>query len=63
MQYDKTVKELIQAYDNYINILGEEINELVNYSQNEHWTSSRIEQGQEARDQINQIKKALWKTS
>ena len=54
--------QLAEAYDDYVNLLGEELNELVGmvlvYSSNQ-WRSTRAEKGEELRNKIKELKTAL----
>jgi hypothetical protein len=50
---------IIQAYEEYLKILGDEIDELAPLAIAHGWKSSRFEEGEKARKKIKQIKKIL----
>lgn len=50
---------LIQAYEEFIKILGDEIDELAPMAFNHGWRSSRVEEGKKAREKIRLIKELL----
>lgn len=52
----KARKELIGAYDEYIALLGAEINELSGIAIAHGWHSSRVEHGKKARARLQQLK-------
>lgn len=51
--------ELIKAYEDYINLLSDELNDCVPIAHVHGWRSSRADQGQAARDKIENIKRRL----
>ena len=53
------IELFIQAYDEFIKILGDEIDELAPMAFNHGWRSSRIEEGKKAREKIKQLKELL----
>ena len=55
----KDVNELLAAYDDYLKLLGEEIDGLVGLAPVHGWKSSRYEQGCICRERIGKAKKAL----
>ena len=48
--------ELIEAYEAYITLLGEELQDLVPFSRSHGWRSSRVELGEKARERIQEAK-------
>jgi hypothetical protein len=53
------ISELVNAYEDYIRELGEEINELVSVAHVRGWKSSRLERGLIARKRIADAKEAI----
>lgn len=53
------MNELIQAYEDYIKMLGDEIGELACWATTHGWQSSRIEEGKRMRERIKNIKAVL----
>lgn len=51
--------ELIDAYEAYIKLLVEEINELASIAIAHNWTSSRFDEGNKARLRIKEAKENL----
>ena len=54
-------EDLIKAYDDYIKMLGEEIDDLVGMAYVHGWRSERIEAGRECRQKIKDLKENLIK--
>jgi len=52
----ETTSDLVNAYDRYIKLLGEELDELAVLAANHRWKSNRVEQGKKARKEIERIK-------
>ena len=52
---DNKTKKLIQAYDKYIELLGEELDELMSIASIRGWKSSRIDEGKKARKIIKDV--------
>ena len=52
-------KELIDTYDEYIKLLGEELNELIPFATQHGWKSTRYEAGKMLRDKISSIRKNI----
>jgi len=52
-------KELIEAYDKYIQLLIAELDETVSIARIHGWESSRFEVGKQAREDIDMLKKVL----
>jgi hypothetical protein len=50
------MEELIKAYEDYIKLLDEELNELVGVAYVHGWRSSRAEQGKKLREEIIKAK-------
>jgi len=48
--------ELAKIQEEYINLLGEELNELATLAHTHGWKSSRIEKGKKLRQKIKEIK-------
>jgi len=53
------MKELIEAYEAYIALMGEELSELMPLAANRGWSSKRIKIGEKARKRITEAKKAI----
>jgi hypothetical protein len=53
------ISELVNAYEDYIRELGEEINELVSVAHVNGWKSTRLERGLIARKRIADAKEAI----
>jgi hypothetical protein len=51
------MEELIKTYEQYVNLLFEEISELRELARLHSWKSSRIEKGKELREKIEKYKK------
>lgn len=51
--------DLMVAYDEYINLLNDEINSLIGIASVHGWKSQNVEQGKECRDRIAQFKASL----
>lgn len=56
---DQKVKELIETYDNYIRLLGCEIDELSSIATVHGWTSKRVKEGAICRIKIEDLKRDL----
>jgi len=52
---------LFTAYDEYIKLLGEELNDLMGLAFSHGWQSSRVEEGEAAREKIEELKKEVDK--
>ena len=52
----KKLKDLMEAYDEYIELLGQELDETVPIAYNHHWRSDKYEKGEAARAKIKQVK-------
>lgn len=50
-------RELVKAYKDYAQLLGDEINEMAVFASVHGWKSSRIEQGKVLREKIKQLEK------
>jgi hypothetical protein len=50
--------ELIQAYEEYIKLLGDEISELVSFAEAHGWRSSRHQDGVKCREKIDLLKRS-----
>lgn len=48
-------EELIQVYKEYIQLLGDELNELAILASNRGWKSNRFEAGKKLRDKIKEL--------
>ena len=57
--YEHTLIELIEAKDNYIALLGEEINSLTSIASIHGWKSKRISEGEEHRAIIKRLEDKL----
>ena len=55
--------ELIKTYDEYIKLLGDEIDGLAGLAYVHGWRSSRYEQGKALRDKIESLKKDVLNTT
>lgn len=53
--------KIIEKYEEYIELLGEEIKELAGFAFTHGWESSRVEKGQNLRQEINELKKEFKK--
>jgi hypothetical protein len=53
----KAMSALQNAYEEYIKLLGEELNDLVGLASAHGWRSSRFEAGKELREKIAKLKK------
>lgn len=53
------IDPLIKAYDDYIELLKDELHNVVLFASNHGWKSSRYEKGMELREQIKKAKDAL----
>lgn len=51
--------ELIRTYDEYVNLIGEECDELATSAINRGWRSTRVEEGKRLRDKITELKSKL----
>lgn len=58
-ELEKSYKELLQAYESYIQLLSAELNEIVPLAIAHRWQSSRVEQGEKARELISSINKQI----
>lgn len=58
---ENSLKSLIEAYDNYLKLLGEELDELAMMAIMHGWGSKRVEQGKILREKIEKIKTELTK--
>ena len=56
---DPVVRQLIEAYDLYLVLLGEELNSLTGVAYVHGWRSSRVEEGKAWREKIAELKFAL----
>ena len=56
---DPVVRQLIEAYDGYLALLGEELNSLTGVAYVHGWRSSRVEEGKAWRAKIEELKFAL----
>ncbi len=54
--YEAEIKEMFEVYDNYLNLLGEELNELVPLAHVHGWKTHRYELGVECRRKIDELK-------
>jgi hypothetical protein len=50
------VQQLEHAYDQYIQLLNDELNEIVGYAERRGWESKRVQKGLELREKINALK-------
>lgn len=55
----KPLWDLVGAYDNYINLLNDETNDLIGLAHVHGWKSKRVEQGKKARARIEKALKAI----
>jgi len=55
------MKELIDALDEYIALLGDELNEMAGFMHVHGWQSHRVEQGIELREKIDRLRKEVSK--
>lgn len=53
--------DLVKAYEEYIKLLGEEIDELCNIAFTTGWESTRYSQGEKCRKRINFLQKEIDK--
>jgi hypothetical protein len=53
------MNDLIKAYEDYIKMLGEEIDDLVGLAYVHGWRSERIEAGKQCRERIVELKEKL----
>ena len=60
---DSKTEKLIQSYDKYIELLGEELDELMLIASIRGWKSSRIDEGKKARNIIEDIKDHVQPTT
>ena len=60
---NEDIKEIIEVYDKYIKLLGEEIDELSSYLHHTGWKSSRVSRGMELRNRIFTLKQNLLNIS
>lgn len=51
--------QLIEAYDEYIKLLGDELNEVVPLAARRGWKSSRVDEGIKLRAKIKEFKDQL----
>ncbi len=49
-------KEIVDAYDEYVQLLGDELNEVVGLAAAHGWVSSRAEAGEKLRARIAKLK-------
>ena len=56
---EKLVGEGVKAYDDYIVLLGKELDEVVPLAHTHGWRSSRYEEGKEARKKILEIRRRM----
>jgi len=54
---NNTTQDLIDAYEEYIKLLGEELEELAIFAYIHGWESTRVKQGEELRNKIKELKK------
>ena len=60
---NEDIKEIIEAYDKYIKLLGEEIDELSSCLHHTRWKSNRVSRGRDLRNKILTLKRNLLNTS
>ena len=53
--------ELIKTYEDYIRLLGDEINDLIGIAYIHGWESKNVDKGRELRDKIAKLKKQYLK--
>lgn len=53
------VEEIIKVYDDYIILLGKELDELAPFAATHGWKSSRFEEGKKMREKITAIRNHL----
>jgi hypothetical protein len=58
VQQEIEVEELINAYENYLNVLNDELNDLVGIASIHRWKSRNVDRGEEARKRISAAKGA-----
>jgi len=51
--------ELIETYDNYIKLLGDELTELAGMARVHGWKSNRVEEGYKFREKIKTLKNLI----
>lgn len=59
VQQESEVEELINAYENYLNVLNDELNDSVSMASVHGWKSRNIDRGEEARRRISAAKEAI----
>jgi hypothetical protein len=59
IEVSKEQNELIETLEQYINLLGEEINALSSIASNKGWVSKRYEKGLELRNKIKSLKSEI----
>lgn len=55
----KQVTDLVQAYEDYVNLLVDELNEIVPLAASHGWVTKRKESGMAARDKIVELKERI----
>ena len=56
----ENLKKLIEAKNEYIKLMSEELNELAVLASNRGWKSSRYEAGKAIREKISQLESKLF---
>jgi len=57
----EVAREIFEAYDSYIKLLGEEIDSLMDLAISHGWQSSRVEAGEKCRAGIQSLKSRFLK--
>jgi hypothetical protein len=59
LDYVKDLVSLCKTYEQYLKLVGEEINELIPYAAPHMWKTTRFEAGEKFRKKISKLKEKL----